>query len=67
MSELLKGNFEVKRKVESNEQKHESAELKSAELKSEFRKKALESIGGSMVFVEREKLFWEDTDSKEGK
>jgi hypothetical protein len=62
MTGLLKGNFEVKRKVESNEQKDEATELKS-----EFRKKALESIGGSMVFVEREKLFWEDTDSAEGK
>ena len=62
MTELLKGNFEVKRKVESNQQKDGSAELKR-----EFRKKALESIGGSMVFVEREKPFWEDNDSAEGK
>lgn len=62
MTGLLKGNFDVKRKVESNEQKDEAADLKS-----EFRKKALESIGGSMVFVEREKLFWEDTDSAESK
>lgn len=62
MTGLLKGNFDVKRQVESNEQKDEAAELKS-----EFRKKALESIGGSMVFVEREKLFWENTDTAEGK
>ena len=62
MTGLLKGNFDVKRKVESNEQRDEAAELKN-----EFRKKALESIGGSMVFVEREKLFWEDTDLAEGK
>ena len=34
----------------------------AAELKSEYRKKALESIGGSMVFVEREKLFWDGAD-----
>jgi hypothetical protein len=62
MTELLKGNFEVKRTVQSVEHKDEAAELKS-----EFRKKALESIGGSMVFVEREKLFWEDTGSSEDK
>lgn len=62
MSELLKGNFDVKRKVEANETKDEAADLKS-----EFRKKALESIGGSMVFVEREKLFWEDPDAVVGK
>jgi hypothetical protein len=48
MTGLLKGNLEVKRKLESNEQKDEAAELKN-----EFRKKALESIGGSMVSVER--------------
>ncbi len=57
MSELLRGNFEVKRKVEVNETKDDAAEFKN-----EFRKKALESIGGSMVFVEREKLFWVDPD-----
>jgi hypothetical protein len=62
MTGLLKGNFDVKRNVELNEQRDEAVELKN-----EFRKKALESIGGSMVFVEREKLFWEDTDSAEGK
>lgn len=61
MSELLKGNFKTKHKVEASE-KNEATELAS-----EFRKKALESIGGSMVFVEREKLFWEDVDSKETK
>jgi hypothetical protein len=62
MNELLKGNFDVKRKVESTVNADGVADLAS-----EFRKKALESIGGSMVFVEREKLFWEDTDSAEGK
>jgi hypothetical protein len=56
MSELLKGNFEVKRKVDD---KMETTE--ADRLKEEFRKKALESIGGSMVFVERNKLFWEDS------
>ncbi len=62
MNELLKGNFDVKRKVESTVNADGVTDLAS-----EFRKKALESIGGSMVFVEREKLFWEDTDSAEGK
>lgn len=62
MSELLKGNFEIKRKVESNEEQEETIDFKH-----EFRKKALESVGGSMVFVEREKLFWEDPDANVGK
>ena len=54
MSQLLKGNFAVQRPVQLKEPSQE------AELKNEFRKKALESIGGSMVFVEREMLLWED-------
>ena len=54
MSELLKGNFTVKNKVEVN------VENEEAHTMNEFRKKALESIGGSMVFVERDKLFWDD-------
>ena len=58
MSELLKGNFTVKNKVEVNE------ENEDADTMSEYRKKALNSIGGSMVFVERDKLFW-DGDSQD--
>jgi hypothetical protein len=58
MSGLLKGNFQVKRPVTHVEQ-HDA----EADFKAEFKKKALESIGGSMVFVEREKLFWDGTDA----
>ena len=54
MSELLKGNFTVKNKVEVNVENEDTDSVK------EFRKKAIESIGGSMVFVERDKLFWDD-------
>ena len=57
MSELLKGNFKVKREIRVAETRDEATEFKN-----EFRKKALESIGGSMVFVEREKLFWDEAD-----
>ncbi len=55
MSDFLKGNFDVKREVKVNEERDETTEQSK-----EFRKKALESIGGSMVFVEREKLFWDE-------
>ena len=58
MSELLKGNFTVKNKVEVNVENEEANTI------NEFRKKAIESIGGSMVFVERDRLFW-DNDSIE--
>lgn len=62
MSDLLKGNFQVKHKVVVNEERDEAADFKS-----EYRKKALESIGGSMVFVEREKLFWDGDAKDDGK
>ncbi|WP_031436945.1 hypothetical protein [Methylobacter tundripaludum] len=61
MSELMKGNFEVKRKLDVPDVSDNSADFKN-----EFKKKALESIGGSMVFVEREMLFWESTESTDG-
>jgi len=57
MSELMKGNFEVKRKLAVTDVSDDSADFKN-----EFKRKALESIGGSMVFVEREMLLWENTD-----
>lgn len=59
MSELMKGNFEVKRKLEVADAGDDQVDFKN-----EFKKKALESIGGSMVFVEREMLFWESTDGE---
>lgn len=58
MSELLKGNFEVKHKPVA-------ADKEPADFKDEFKKKALESIGGSMVFVERELLFWDESNLPE--
>lgn len=49
--DLLKGNFAPKDQVTKDES--------PADPKAEYRKKAIESIGGSMVFVEREKLYWD--------
>lgn len=60
MSNLLKGNFQVKQNIEAPK---DEKELDSA---AEFRKKALESIGGSMVFVERKKLLWDDINPDAG-
>jgi len=57
MSELLKGNFKVKNKVKLKKEKDD--------LDSEFRKKAISSIGGSMVFVERDKLVWDEDSTEE--
>ena len=62
MSELLKGNFKVKRQVEARDSGTEEDQFNA-----EFRKKALESIGGSMVFIEREKLVWDDNSNDDKK
>ena len=48
---LLKGNFKPVREVE--------AAVPKADPQAEYEKKALESIGGSMVFVERQRLVWD--------
>ena len=45
---LLKGNYELGKEIKPKEMK-----------KDEFREKALASIGGSMVFVERKKLLYD--------
>lgn len=48
---MLKGNFKAKGEVLKEEA--------PADPKAEYRKKALESVGGSMVFVERELLTYD--------
>lgn len=62
MSDFLKGNFEVKRPVV---EKAAAADTEQAAFKKEFRRKALQSVGGSMVFVEMDALYW-DGESAEG-
>ena len=51
--DILKGNFKVKKQP-----KMRVSEEKIDNLESEFKKKAIENIGGSMVFVERKKVIW---------
>ena len=53
--ELLKGNFKVKKPVRSEE----SNEVKEETLRDEVKKRVLASLGGSMVYVERERLNWD--------
>jgi hypothetical protein len=47
--DLLKATFKPQREVTADE--------KPADAKADYEKKAKESIGGSMVFVERKKLY----------
>ena len=51
MTELLRGNFVPEKQVQLEET--------TVDRQAEYEKKAIESIGGSMVFVERKKLFWD--------
>jgi len=48
---LIKANFAVKENLAKDDTPPDP--------KAEFRKKAIENIGGSMVFVEREQLYWD--------
>ena len=50
--ELLKANFKLKSPVNI-------AEEKKMSFQQEYKKRALSSIGGSMVYMERERLIWE--------
>ena len=54
MANLLKGNYEVKTKVIDKKEKNDDD--------GGYKEKALNSIGGSMVFVERKKLYWDGND-----
>lgn len=49
--DLLKGSFKPKGEVQKDESKPDE--------RAEYEKKAKESIGGSMVFVERKRLYYD--------
>jgi hypothetical protein len=51
MDTMLKGNFKPTKNVEPQPQQPDK--------RAEFEKKALESIGGSMVFVERKRIYFD--------
>lgn len=57
LMKILKGNYEVKAqpKIEKKD------EIKP-KLNEKFRKKAIENIGGSMVFVERKTMLWDGSE-----
>ena len=55
MTKVLKGNFEVKKQVKDEERKAEINELESL-----FEKEALKHLGGSIAFVSKRKVLWEE-------
>ena len=56
MSKILKGNYKLKNKIEEEESK--------TSIESDYRRKAINSIGGSMVYVERTPLKWDGNKDK---
>lgn len=58
MIDVLKGNFQVKNSVKVEEEGEHPASVEQ-----ELRTRALSSIGGSMVYVERTPMAW-DGDSE---
>lgn len=63
MNDFLKGNFKVKKPVVVDEK--EEKENAAQTLMETVRKKALSSLGGSMVYVERTDLAWDGEDDSE--
>lgn len=51
MNTLIKSNFQTQKDVQPDKPEEN--------VTKEYEKKAIESIGGSMVFVERNKLLWD--------
>ena len=54
VTDLLKGNFQPQRQVTSPDDDQDE--------RAAFRKKAIESISGSMVFVDDKLLYWDIAD-----
>ena len=58
--EILKGNFKIQNKI-----KDEKISINNKEnLKQELKERALASLGGSMVYVERDKLNWDGSETE---
>jgi hypothetical protein len=55
MSDVLKGNFKTKRTVQG-----ESA--KQTTLEDRFEKEALKRLGGSIAFVSKKNVMWDEAD-----
>jgi hypothetical protein len=56
--DILKGNYKIKKQIKEKEISIDEQE----KLKEELKERALASLGGSMVYVERDKLFWDGSD-----
>ena len=59
--DILKGNYKIKKQIKEKEISLDEQEI----LKKELKERALASLGGSMVYVERDKLFWDGSEIEE--
>ena len=59
--EILKGNYKMKKQIK----KKKISTDKQDKLQEELKERALASLGGSMVYVERDKLFWDGSEIEE--
>ena len=59
--DILKGNYKIKKQIKERKISIDEQEI----LKKEVKERALASLGGSMVYVERDKLFWDGSEIEE--
>ena len=59
--DILKGNYKIKKQIKEKEISNNEQE----KLKKELKERALATLGGSMVYVERDKLFWDGSEIEE--
>ena len=59
MSEFLKGNFKTKKPVANHSAEGEGC------LEDRFEKEALKKLGGSIAFVSKKKVLWDEKDFKD--
>ena len=61
MNDILKGNFKTKKPVAAPLADKENS------LEERFEKQALKRLGGSIAFVSKQKVVWDDEDLKKSK
>jgi hypothetical protein len=61
MNEFLKGNFKTKKQVANLSREGEIS------LEERFEREALKKLGGSIAFVSKKKVLWDENDFKSGR
>ena len=61
MNDILKGNFKTTKPVNA------PLEAKENSFEERFEQEALKRLGGSIAFVSKQKVVWDDNDLKKSK